>query len=308
MSHKEMMMRTWNGLVLGLTVFVVLGCGGEPLEPTGLTIGPGKDLATVYFSDECQADEYRCDSGWCIPAEWICDVWEDCESGEDEVGCDGNQDNQENEQNEQNEEVDQRTLLFSWTKTKQLQYGPANIIIEVFDNYTCDVTYDDTSGTIPRHTDTLYKTGTMVDLEPVDQDYLVVTLSDLIYFSVGVDNDTAILSVMVDLPMRTADYRYEPIGFQAETMAFDKHEFSWAPMAGVTSGTCNYQATCNYNWDGWCVWNCSTTHTYGSNENSVPQSLCDFANYDDLVESNCYRLLPAGYNYAGMTSRMVTFQ
>ena len=33
---------------------------------------------------ECAGNEFKCDSGQCIPADWRCDGYSDCEDGSDE--------------------------------------------------------------------------------------------------------------------------------------------------------------------------------------------------------------------------------
>ena len=42
-----------------------------------------------YYDDKCNTNEFQCDDGSCVHKLLKCDGFPDCNSGEDEVGCNG---------------------------------------------------------------------------------------------------------------------------------------------------------------------------------------------------------------------------
>jgi hypothetical protein len=44
---------------------------------------------TFYCAGDCAPGYYQCQNGKCIINSWVCDGSKDCETGEDEMNCDG---------------------------------------------------------------------------------------------------------------------------------------------------------------------------------------------------------------------------
>ena len=44
-------------------------------------------VKTFCVLPECASTEYECDDGKCLERAWLCDGYEDCSTGEDELNC-----------------------------------------------------------------------------------------------------------------------------------------------------------------------------------------------------------------------------
>ena len=40
------------------------------------------------FSPDCEVDEFQCNDGTCVPQSYVCNGWDDCTNGSDEINCD----------------------------------------------------------------------------------------------------------------------------------------------------------------------------------------------------------------------------
>ncbi|XP_070553135.1 suppressor of tumorigenicity 14 protein homolog [Ptychodera flava] len=58
-------------------------CNQAPCDCQGDCAGPGTEPPVT----ECTADEFRCSDGQCIPLDWVCDGWQDCNTDSDEADC-----------------------------------------------------------------------------------------------------------------------------------------------------------------------------------------------------------------------------
>jgi hypothetical protein len=99
-----------SGLALALSAAVLAACGGTVIfEEDGGDGGGGSSSSSVVSTSSqgggtssvasvtsssstgtpaCPPDRFQCNSGECIPVDWRCDAFADCDDRSDEVGCD----------------------------------------------------------------------------------------------------------------------------------------------------------------------------------------------------------------------------
>ena len=60
---------------------------GLPIIQQKFTLHTGISSTSTELPSTTACSGFQCDDGWCIPQEWTCDRWWDCENGEEELGC-----------------------------------------------------------------------------------------------------------------------------------------------------------------------------------------------------------------------------